>query len=84
MDEYFGISYLADGEDEWTFEQLEDWRLNNCPNGVHLFDEVLSVDSHYLHCDACGYNLPMDKYLKNRKKKLRNAINKKNKKHNSH
>lgn len=29
------------------------WKKYMCPKEIHLFDEVWSVDSHYLCCDAC-------------------------------
>jgi len=29
------------------------WKKLFCRNGWHLWDEVLSDDSHYLYCDAC-------------------------------
>ena len=54
MDKYLGISYLKDGEQEWTKEELEVWKQANCPKGEHLWDEVLSTERHYLYCDACG------------------------------
>jgi hypothetical protein len=69
MDRYLGISYLSDNEPEWTDEQLQNWLENECPKGEHLWDEVLSVDKHYLFCDACGemrlissedYNEPLE------------------------
>lgn len=31
------------------------WRKIFCPGGFHLFDEVQSVEHHYLSCDACDY-----------------------------
>ena len=30
------------------------WKRFQCPKGNHLWDEVLSLDNHYLSCDACG------------------------------
>ena len=35
------------------FTYRPQWKAD-CKNGVHLWDEVLSDDSHYLTCDACG------------------------------
>ena len=54
MDEYLGKSYQ--GDVSWTYAQLSRWRKTKCPEGAHLFDEVLSITSHYLYCDACGYS----------------------------
>lgn len=36
-----------------------------CKKHFHLFDEVLSSvyingTNHYLHCDACGLEVPID------------------------
>ena len=53
MDNYLGISYLNDGNPELTEEQLENWKNTECPKGNHLWDEVLSIENHYLFCDAC-------------------------------
>ena len=30
------------------------WQRWACPRGWHLFDEVQSLEDHYLFCDACG------------------------------
>jgi hypothetical protein len=60
LDKYLGISYLKDGEQEWTDEALLQWREENCPKGNHLYDEVLSTDKHYLYCDACGNSVLID------------------------
>jgi hypothetical protein len=54
METYLGISYLKDGEPDWSQEQLDAWKDQECIKGNHLWDEVLSVDRHYLYCDACG------------------------------
>lgn len=32
------------------------WKKFFCKRHMHLFDEVLS-DTHYLHCDACGFSI---------------------------
>ena len=60
---YQGITYLKDGEREWTREELKRWKENKCLDGDHLFDEVWSVDSHYLYCDACHYCLSIEQHL---------------------
>lgn len=54
MDDYLGISYLKDGEEDWTEEELNKWKETECLKENHLWDEVLSVKYHYLYCDACG------------------------------
>jgi hypothetical protein len=30
-----------------------------CPRRRHLFDEAASLESHFLHCDACGLMVHM-------------------------
>jgi hypothetical protein len=30
------------------------WNALGCRRGWHLWDEVVSDDEHYLHCDVCG------------------------------
>ncbi len=50
-DEYYGeITYPEVMDNE---ESLDVWKEVNCPNGIHLFDEVFSPSEHYLICDAC-------------------------------
>jgi hypothetical protein len=52
MDAYLGKSYW--NEDEiWSDEDFSAWKELNCKNGKHLFDEVVSLNNHYLFCDAC-------------------------------
>jgi len=50
---YLGITHPLDDKLLESPEFAESWRQANCKNGVHLFDEVHSLDSHYLHCDVC-------------------------------
>ena len=35
------------------FTYRPQWKAD-CEKGMHLWDEVLSDDSHYLICDECG------------------------------
>ena len=30
------------------------WRRVCCQRGWHAFDEVMTLERHYLYCDACG------------------------------
>jgi hypothetical protein len=32
---------------------------------MHLFDEVWSVEDHYLHCDSCGLEVHIEKLKDN-------------------
>ena len=69
---YIGITHpIALEEGKWGDEELgifhEAWRRTNCPNGIHLWDEVLSAGDdgpeHYLHCDACGIMVYIEKIV---------------------
>ena len=42
---------------------IESWKYTNCVNGIHVFDEVYSDESHYLHCDICGLEVHIDKVV---------------------
>jgi len=51
MNEYRGITYpkfLRGKIVHWL------WKRFMCGRNRHLFDEVWSLDDHYLYCDACG------------------------------
>lgn len=53
LENYLGITYFQIPMLGWPKWLLGLWRRFMCKREVHLFDEVASVDSHYLHCDAC-------------------------------
>lgn len=63
INKYVGISHPL-GKTELDDEELDlilnAWKNSNCPQGFHLWDEVWSIDSHYLHCDACGMEIHID------------------------
>ena len=40
---------------------LEAWKHANCPQGIHLFNEVWTIHRHVLHCDACGIEVHISK-----------------------
>lgn len=46
---------------------LEAWKNSNCPQGIHLWDECYSSGDdgpeHYLHCDACGMEVHIEKVI---------------------
>ena len=49
-EDWLGVSY------PYVFQNIFVWKLWKnlfCPMGWHLFDEVQSIDEHYLSCDAC-------------------------------
>ena len=63
---YRGITYPPDTD-------LEEWKRTCCPQDMHLFDETYSpltdqeredgFPEHYLHCDACGLMVLIDKII---------------------
>lgn len=66
INKYVGITHpvLADGLDDKQYDTiLEAWKNANCVQGVHLFDEVWSNENHYLHCDACGIEVHIEKIV---------------------
>jgi hypothetical protein len=63
---YIGITHPVtdEGLDEKKFNTiLQAWRNSNCIQGIHLFDEVWSDENHYLHCDACGMEVHIEKVV---------------------
>ena len=36
------------------------WKRIMCKHGWHLFDEVRSLHSHELYCDACDLTVPIE------------------------
>lgn len=63
---YVGITHpkLDEGLDEKQYNViLEAWKFSNCIQGIHLFDEVWSVERHVLHCDACGMEVHISKIV---------------------
>lgn len=65
MDKYHGITYqrniaknlLGSSEDD---EMYQLWSKIHCPKEWHLFDEIVTLESHELHCDACGLTVGID------------------------
>lgn len=60
---YIGITHpiTDEGLNKKEFETLlQAWKISNCSQGIHLFDEVLS-DDHYLFCDACEMEVHISK-----------------------
>jgi len=63
INKYVGITHPLDQgnlSDEKFDLILNAWKFSNCSQGIHLWDEVWSDDSHYLHCDACGMEVHID------------------------
>ena len=64
INKYIGITHPLSGEglsDEQYSLILEAWKSTNCPNGIHLWDEVLSIEEHVLFCDACEMEVYISK-----------------------
>ena len=54
MDKWLGITYpsIFGNAFVWAI-----WARLFCRRGWHLWDEVLSIESHSLFCDACELDL---------------------------
>lgn len=65
INHYVGITHpIKEIEDKESQELiLAAWKMTNCINGIHLFDECLSIDNHYLYCDACGIEVHIKKIV---------------------
>ena len=51
---YLGITHPLEDKGLLDSEEfVESWKQANCKNGIHMFDEVWSLEHHYLHCDIC-------------------------------
>lgn len=61
MNDYYGITYPEVLDD---IKILDYWRDHHCIVGWHLFDEVETADEHYLHCDACGLSVYIERIEK--------------------
>lgn len=59
---YVGITHPL-GEAVEIKEFCEAWKQSNCANGIHAWDEVYSDESHFLHCDACGMEVHINKIV---------------------
>ncbi len=62
INKFIGITHpLGDVLDEDVF--CEAWKQANCRYGIHVFDEVHSLEDHYLHCDACNMEVHISKVV---------------------
>lgn len=64
INKYIGITHPVSDEGITEKEHniiLEAWKHSNCPQGIHLFDEVWTTNRHVLHCDACGMEVYISK-----------------------
>lgn len=65
---YLGITHplaLEKMDDEYNELVMQAWKKTNCPNMIHLFNEIMGIgdDSHYLKCDACGLRVHISKIV---------------------
>ncbi len=63
INKYIGITHPIQ---EMLIENevfCESWKTTNCAEGIHVFDEVFSDESHYLHCDVCGIEVHISKVV---------------------
>jgi hypothetical protein len=54
VNKYVGITHPLDELLTENEEFCKAWKISNCRQGIHAFDEVHSLEHHYLHCDVCG------------------------------
>lgn len=47
---YYGITHFKFLDFYFIYKI---WKILFCKRNIHLFDEVYSIDKHYLFCDAC-------------------------------
>lgn len=52
--DYMGITHGVSSTMIEDPHFIEAWKKNRCSKGHHLFDEVWTIDSHYLSCDICN------------------------------
>ena len=54
----YGITYPCPVflQKDWCWKL---WAKVMCPKGWHLLDEVMSLNNHYLFCDACEISIPL-------------------------
>lgn len=64
---YIGITHPLTTDKRLSDEDrsvvLIAWKTSNCPQGIHMFDEVWSATDHYLCCDACGIEVHISKIV---------------------
>jgi hypothetical protein len=66
VNKYVGITHPISGMGMSDKEHdiiLAAWKKTNCIQNHHLWDEVWSLENHYLHCDACGIEVHISKIV---------------------
>lgn len=62
INKYVGITHPV-GDIVEVKEFCEAWKASNCKQGIHVFDEVWSLENHYLHCDVCEMEVHIKKIV---------------------
>lgn len=57
---HFSIPFIPRVGDNW-FTKL--WEKHLCKRGLHLLDEVWSIDEHILVCDICELEVHIEKIV---------------------
>ena len=63
INKYVGITHPIQEALTENNEFCEAWKLSNCSQGIHAFDEVWALEHHYLHCDVCGMEVHISKIV---------------------
>ena len=63
INKYIGITHPINDDMIENKDFCTAWKKTNCANGVHLFDEVWSIEDHCLHCDVCGMEVHISKIV---------------------
>lgn len=56
---WLGVTYPLPGflQKRWFWSL---WKWFMCPRGWHLLDESMSSEGHFLYCDACELDIPIN------------------------
>ncbi len=63
INKYVGITHPLEEAITQVKEFTESWKAANCAHGIHAFDEVWSLEHHYLHCDVCEMEVHIEKIV---------------------
>ena len=63
INKYIGITHPLNDDLLELKEFCEAWKASNCLKGIHAFDEVHSLENHYLHCDVCEMEVHINKVV---------------------
>ena len=63
MNKYHGITHGLKKINNKTF--VKKMKAEKCSKGIHAFDEVWSIDAHYLFCDICELEVHIKEIIEN-------------------